>query len=1694
MEKLEPNAAADSAELYHKYIKPLIDWETNPVGAAQVTGAVAHGLGAQSLAGWRGVRAMLTPGEDAGAAVERTQEQLGPHDLGDAGIKAVQSIAPLYRGVTGSPVGQAASWLGDRYSEGVNTDADLVGKYLGPAAGGLTQAAGAVAPMLAGPGEGEAAAPAARALPSYFEPLLADGAHEGTLAREAAANARRAEDGLPVADVPPSEFQGRQAEHEGAVARREKAPLALSVKPATEVGHPEAGLIGYHPDAQVVDAHDPDGGHLGRLIMEPGDGMYQSRTSDVFDEANRGRGIGTDMLRRGVDFAHDQGMHFGSDAKLSPPQMAVYMKLRDQGYPVTLNPTADVTPDNFMTSGDKGPVITIPHPDAVDDDAGPGNYIASQAHAKGGEVGTALGGLGDLIKTYAPLKGMPARATIPGHGTVDVGPHQPARDAAAAYMKTAGLPYNPPSTYRQVDPAHAAQIAHAFDAMPHAPDDPAVRASYDAMIRETLGQYQHMKNTGLNVEFMPHGQDPYAASPRLAAEDVKNNNHLYIYPTAEGHGTGDAAASAGNPLLGDSGESFGGVPATHNDVFRAVHDYFGHIKEGVGFRANGEENAWRQHAGMYSDLARPAMTSETRGQNSWVNFGPHGPSNQLASSANTVYAPQKVGLLPDEFNRLDDPELHFLHMSNLSTPTATLDPRFYGTGIKGAEAKRGGTKVTSLYPADIAASDIEHGLESKTPYRVSVPAENMYNLNEDSLGLRGANDDFNDVENAIKAAGYAGYHVPEGQGLFKGQGRLFQPTQATRLGPGPAPEVEEDLSAGFAEGGEVGAALGPLAELVAKYAPETGVPFKTRAFHGTDTAFSPGSKMDPALRGSVSQSSDAKKAFWLTDSRDRAYRAAKDANDVSGTNQPYVGKWDLTSRNPLVISKSIRDMDPSQSAKLLTKAQKAGHDSVVFIKGEDDVPDYAFFNPDSATFVDHHVLGEEDSSIGNPQPLPPQRFADGGGVEGALLGGVGELIAKYAPEAEHLAHAVATDGSVTYNPTTGDLHGTGYLVPTHPHRSVALDAPPAAEDIHNFLLQHQDAFDEDPNAALHVHGDDNGNHFMHVAHVTPDFGHASDVAAQSGLPGFQDLASKEIHPASTIARDLPESSPGSTDQSLVEKYLSGPSHLSTPWTPGKQTVANPKRNAFPGIYNDPRKVIQDASSKVGPEDPLLQQLFGVSRSDLSDLALSRQGNELGSLPGAKQNPTGAASARDVMTSANAQRLIDVLGDARNSPELYKGMTGWYTMDPLYQRFQQMYGDDEAPGRFEKFITLMGMASPGSNVHTEIARGTAAHWLDAQGRFQDFLKYGGGKEAATGTQKLGTPEDMLNVPGHAYHRTAQGGPMDDYLRTGSVQMQSPKVPPYIRSSGVPQTGFQTDLPVGDAHFARATGLADTRGTRTSGGQEIVPGSSVSTPEMQTLHPWWRDKVAAQAGLESVPAQALAWGAFSPYTGVESAIGAPKLEILSTQIGKLAQRLGVSPETARDMVISGKAGAFAEGGSVAGPVMSTLTDLVAKYAPDMKPMSSTLLRGTEGGNPAARLRVTGDGEMGPGTYATQHQWLASSYGGGPKASVAKGTRVVHSMPIGPLEPKHVGYVYQGLNDTNGIAHLSDNRGDILHWFDALGNTPEARQSRQDLVKVAKQNGMKILVGHDDSIATNQVNILDHSVLQDPQATPPGPTQAE
>lgn len=350
----------------------------------------------------------------------------------------------------------------------------------------------------------------------------------------------------------------------------------------------------------------------------------------------------------------------------------------------------------------------------------------------------------------------------------------------------------------------------------------------------------------------------------------------------------------------------------------------------------------------------------------------------------------------------------------------------------------------------------------------------------------------------------------------------------------------------------------------------------------------------------------------------------------------------------------------------------------------------------------------------------------------------------------------------------------------------------------------------------------------------------------------------------------------------------------------KPTVKDPVTVAYPDIYMRPDKLVSRA--KVAPEDPSMQRLFGVSRDDLYEMS-RRPGNLEGMPFKTPANPKGARHAQQVMTPENEGRILDILSEAEKRPDLWKGMHGWYAMDPAYSRLVDMVGPEQAKYHYARLNGFMGMSSPNSEVLTEINRGTGANWLAEQGRFGDFQSFGG---LSGGKRGSGFPDDMRAIQGHMVHSTAQAGPMAKSLASGFVDMDSAKVPSYIWASGVPDMGFQTQWPVGDAHWSRLVGLPDVRGfNRDKKSGLMVPnGASASVPEMVSLGPWWRDKIAGQAGLESVPGQAIVWGAGSNATGVTSPIGAPKLELFSQQIMKAADRMGVSPESARDMILLGK----------------------------------------------------------------------------------------------------------------------------------------------------------------------------------------------
>lgn len=356
------------------------------------------------------------------------------------------------------------------------------------------------------------------------------------------------------------------------------------------------------------------------------------------------------------------------------------------------------------------------------------------------------------------------------------------------------------------------------------------------------------------------------------------------------------------------------------------------------------------------------------------------------------------------------------------------------------------------------------------------------------------------------------------------------------------------------------------------------------------------------------------------------------------------------------------------------------------------------------------------------------------------------------------------------------------------------------------------------------------------------------------------------------------------------------------------TTKNTQRIAFPGIYKHPNELTDAAAALVAPESPALKGLFGVTRDDLYQIGRGRKGN-VDATAIFPAGARGSEAASNVTTGRNAQRLVDAMSVAeQRAPQLTNPMDAWYVMDPAFQRLEQLVGREEAVRRFNDLNAFTSMASPASDVITEMNRGTTANYLNRLGRFGDFEAH-----STTPVGKRGDdfPADISGLKPHPYGGTAHSQPMRKYvdgglLDSGFLNVQTSKVPTYHMASGVPETGFQTNVPVGDAHFARAIGLPDVRNMLTLKGRPVIPQANATMPEIATLTPWWQQQVVGPLGIESVPGQARAWGLFSPQSGVDTPIGAPKLELLAAEIERLALQAGVDPAQLRDAILLGDAG--------------------------------------------------------------------------------------------------------------------------------------------------------------------------------------------
>lgn len=162
--------------------------------------------------------------------------------------------------------------------------------------------------------------------------------------------------------------------------------------------------------------------------------------------------------------------------------------------------------------------------------------------------------------------------------------------------------------YMPWDAELAERTASEYDKLDVYNDD--AKLYYDALIREVQAQYDMLISAGYVM--IVTDDDPYASS----ADMMRDAESRVLRVLA----TNDKSA---HPYMTNA----------QNDMFRFVHDLFGHAMHGFEFGPRGEFNAMLSHAQMFGPYARMALYTETHGQNSVYQ--------QTGS-----FAQQKVNVLP----------------------------------------------------------------------------------------------------------------------------------------------------------------------------------------------------------------------------------------------------------------------------------------------------------------------------------------------------------------------------------------------------------------------------------------------------------------------------------------------------------------------------------------------------------------------------------------------------------------------------------------------------------------------------------------------------------------------------------------------------------------------------------------------------------------------------------------------------------------------------------------------------------------------------------------------------------------------------------------------------------------------------------------------------------------------------------------
>ncbi|MGW5666914.1 crotonobetainyl-CoA--carnitine CoA-transferase [Micromonospora sp. NPDC003776] len=182
------------------------------------------------------------------------------------------------------------------------------------------------------------------------------------------------------------------------------------------------------------------------------------------------------------------------------------------------------------------------------------------------------------------------------------------------------------------------RVADAFAAAPQRRLTTAVHAGYARLKAENLRLLRRAADAGVRIRPWRGRGQPYAGSAEMISE-VARTGVLHVFLTESGHGPGPA--DPGHPLCEPSEVRVDGFRLLHNDVFRAVHDIFGHAMSGAAMGPVGELRAARCHMALYSAVAHPVLFTEQVAQICWFFYGPH-----LRDASGRLPRPDEPGWIP----------------------------------------------------------------------------------------------------------------------------------------------------------------------------------------------------------------------------------------------------------------------------------------------------------------------------------------------------------------------------------------------------------------------------------------------------------------------------------------------------------------------------------------------------------------------------------------------------------------------------------------------------------------------------------------------------------------------------------------------------------------------------------------------------------------------------------------------------------------------------------------------------------------------------------------------------------------------------------------------------------------------------------------------------------------------------------------